>query len=183
MTYLETVALTISYSKQFLFLLQVLGTAHGLNVLFGIDLFTGVFLTALNAALFPLLATVLVGLVACVFSVYHSYRPSYSEYCHSCFYDSQENSRAKYLSICISIFVLVSYIFGVLVSQPASPLPLGGTVTRLSGESAFALMSLLGASIMPHNFYLHSSVVQVSSPSSSPLPPSLSLSLSLHACV
>ncbi|XP_027070986.1 ethylene-insensitive protein 2 [Coffea eugenioides] len=112
-------------------LMMVLGTAHGLNVLFGIDLFTGVFLTALNAALFPLLATVL------------------------------ENSRAKYLSICISIFVLVSYIFGVLVSQPASPLPLGGTVTRLSGESAFALMSLLGASIMPHNFYLHSSVVQL----------------------
>lgn len=112
-------------------LMMVLGTAHGLNVLFGIDLFTGVFLTALNAALFPLLATVL------------------------------ENSRAKYLSICISIFVLVSYTFGVLVSQPASPLSLGGTVTRLSGESAFALMSLLGASIMPHNFYLHSSVVQL----------------------
>lgn len=112
-------------------LMMVLGTAHGLNILFGIDLFTGVFLTAFNAALFPVLAAVL------------------------------ENSRAKYLSICISIVVLVSYIFGVAISQPASPLSLGGTVTRLSGESAYALMSLLGASIMPHNFYLHSSVVQL----------------------
>lgn len=57
-------------------LMMVLGTAHGLNILFGIDLFTGVFLTAFNAALFPVLAAVLVGLIACVFTVYHSYCPS-----------------------------------------------------------------------------------------------------------
>uniref|UniRef100_A0A6N2MA66 Uncharacterized protein n=2 Tax=Salix viminalis TaxID=40686 RepID=A0A6N2MA66_SALVM len=31
--------------------------------------------------------------------------------------------------------------------------------TKLSEESVFALMSLLGASIMPHNFFLHSSIV------------------------
>ncbi|KAL3531940.1 hypothetical protein ACH5RR_005461 [Cinchona calisaya] len=112
-------------------LMMVLGTAHGLNVLFGIDLFTGVFLTALSAVLFPLLATHL------------------------------ESSNAKFLSICISMFILLSYILGVFISQPSGALSFGGTVTRLSGESVFALMSLLGANIMPHNFYLHSSVVQL----------------------
>lgn len=39
---------------------------------------------------------------------------------------------------------------------------MNGMLTKLSGESAFALMSLLGASIMPHSLYLHSSIVQVS---------------------
>jgi ethylene-insensitive protein 2 len=32
---------------------------------------------------------------------------------------------------------------------------------KLSGESAYSLMALLGANIMAHNFYIHSSVVQV----------------------
>lgn len=41
------------------------------------------------------------------------------------------------------------------------PLSMTGMLTKLSGESAFSLMSLLGASIMPHSFYLHSSIVQV----------------------
>uniref|UniRef100_A0A3Q7HXL7 UDP-glucuronate decarboxylase n=1 Tax=Solanum lycopersicum TaxID=4081 RepID=A0A3Q7HXL7_SOLLC len=38
---------------------------------------------------------------------------------------------------------------------------IGGMLNKFSGESAFALISLLGASIMPHNFYLHSSIVQI----------------------
>lgn len=38
---------------------------------------------------------------------------------------------------------------------------MNGMLTKLSGETAFALMSLLGANIMPHNFYLHSSIVLV----------------------
>ncbi|PQQ21105.1 ethylene-insensitive protein 2 isoform X1 [Prunus yedoensis var. nudiflora] len=76
-------------------LTMILGIAHGLNLLFGWDLFTCVFLTAVNAVLYPLFSTLL------------------------------ETCKAK-----------------------------------LSGESAFALMSLLGASIMPHSLYLHSSIVQ-----------------------
>jgi len=34
---------------------------------------------------------------------------------------------------------------------------------KLSGESAYSLMALLGANIIVHNFYTHSSFVQVSS--------------------
>ncbi|KAE8099602.1 hypothetical protein FH972_017571 [Carpinus fangiana] len=111
-------------------LTMVLGLAHGLNLLFGWDLFTCVFLTAVNAVLFPLFAILL------------------------------ENNKAKFLCICISGFILLSIILGVFISQPEISLPMNGMLTRLSGESVYALMSLLGANIMPHNFFLHSSIVQ-----------------------
>lgn len=58
-------------------------------------------------------------------------------------------------------FVLLSFVIGVLINQPEIPLSINGILTKLNGESAFALMSLLGATLAPHNFYLHSSIVQV----------------------
>ncbi|MFQ6663714.1 hypothetical protein Gotur_031127 [Gossypium turneri] len=85
-------------------LTMVLGVAHGINLLFGMDLSTGVFLAALDAVLFPVFASTL-------------------------------STRNFYFML--------------------------GMPTKLSGESAFALMSLLGASIMPYNFYLHYSIVQL----------------------
>ena len=77
----------------------------------------------------------------------------------------QENCKAKFLCICMSGFILLFIVLGVLISQPDISLSVNGMLTKLSGESAFALMSLLGANIMPHNFFLHSSIVQVSLPS------------------
>ncbi|XWS59667.1 hypothetical protein CRYUN_Cryun08bG0141500 [Craigia yunnanensis] len=111
-------------------LTMVLGVAHGINLLFGVDLSTGVFLAALDAVLFPVFATLL------------------------------DHCRASFLCIYAAGFILLSYVFGVLISQPEISLSMTGMLTKLSGESAFTLMSLLGASIMPHNFYLHSSIVQ-----------------------
>ncbi|KAK6779558.1 hypothetical protein RDI58_021742 [Solanum bulbocastanum] len=111
-------------------LTMVLGTAHGLNVVFGIDLFSCVFLTATGAILFPLLASLF------------------------------DNGSAKFLCVGWASSVLLSYVFGVVITQPETPFSIGGMLNKFSGESAFALMSLLGASIMPHNFYLHSSIVQ-----------------------
>lgn len=73
----------------------------------------------------------------------------------------QEERKAKFLCICTGSFILISYFFGVLSSQSGIPFSMGGMLTKLSGESAAALMSLLGASIMPHNFYLHSSIIKV----------------------
>lgn len=75
-------------------------------------------------------------------------------------------------------FVLLCYALGVLISLPEIPLSINGMPTKFSGESAFALMSLLGANIMPHNFYLHSSIVKVT-PS---LPPSLPLCVYVCVC-
>ncbi|TYI87396.1 hypothetical protein E1A91_D04G132000v1 [Gossypium mustelinum] len=111
-------------------LTMVLGVAHGINLLFGVDLSTGVFLAALDAVLFPVFASTL------------------------------DHCRASFLCIYAAGFILLSYVFGVLLSQPEISISMLGMPTKLSGESAFALMSLLGASIMPHNFYLHSSIVQ-----------------------
>ncbi|KAF9680269.1 hypothetical protein SADUNF_Sadunf06G0103700 [Salix dunnii] len=110
-------------------LTMILGIAHGLNLLFGMDLSTCVFLAAVDAVLFPVFSALL------------------------------ERCKASFLSTCIAGFLLVLYFFGVLISQPEIPLPMNGMPTKLSEDSAFALMSLLGASIIPHNFFLHSSIV------------------------
>lgn len=111
-------------------LTMILGIAHGLNLLFGWDLFTCVFLTAVNAVLYPLFSTLL------------------------------ETCKAKVLCVCIAGFIQLSFVLGVIISQPEMSFSMNGMLTKLSGESAFALMSLLGASIMPHSLYLHSSIVQ-----------------------
>ncbi|CAK9320070.1 unnamed protein product [Citrullus colocynthis] len=109
---------------------MILGISHGLNLLLGWDLFTCVLLTGVAAALFPPFADLL------------------------------EDGRAKFLYICMAGFILLSLVLGVLISQPEIPLSMNLMLTRLNGESAFTLMSLLGASVMPHNFYVHSSIVQ-----------------------
>ncbi|GAV88338.1 Nramp domain-containing protein [Cephalotus follicularis] len=112
-------------------LTMILGVAHGLNLLFAVDLATCVFLAAVDAILFPLFATLV------------------------------ENHMAKFLFIWATGLLLLSYVLGVLVSQQEIPFSMSGMLIKLNGDSAFALISLLGASIMPHNFYLHSSIVQL----------------------
>ncbi|KAF7146485.1 hypothetical protein RHSIM_Rhsim04G0146400 [Rhododendron simsii] len=47
-------------------LTMILGTAQGLNLIFGVDLFTCVFLTAIDAVLFPVFATLLASLITCI---------------------------------------------------------------------------------------------------------------------
>lgn len=66
------------------------------------------------------------------------------------------------LYLSIAGIALVFYVSGVLFSQPELPLAVDSVFPRLNGESAYSLMALLGANIMAHNFYIHSSVVQVS---------------------
>ncbi|XP_076923503.1 ethylene-insensitive protein 2.2-like [Bidens hawaiensis] len=109
---------------------MILGTAHALNLTFGIGLFTCVLLTSIDALLFPIVSSYL------------------------------ENGKAKFICMWLAIVALFSYFFGVVTSQHDTPLSMGGILPSFNGESTFALMSLLGASIMPHNFYLHSSIVQ-----------------------
>ncbi|KAI3696751.1 hypothetical protein L6452_29279 [Arctium lappa] len=108
---------------------MILGTAHALNLTFGIGLFTCVLLTSLDAFLFLLFSNLL------------------------------ETGKAKFICMWLATVALLSYLFGVVMSQRDASLSVG-MLTKFSGESVFALMSLLGASIMPHNLYLHSSMVQ-----------------------
>ncbi|KAK3146375.1 hypothetical protein QOZ80_3BG0265310 [Eleusine coracana subsp. coracana] len=67
------------------------------------------------------------------------------------------------LHACIAGFTLLCFVLGVLVSQPKIPMRMNVNVMfpKLSGESAYSLMSLLGSNVIAHNFYVHSSVVQV----------------------
>lgn len=65
------------------------------------------------------------------------------------------------MGLFVSGFVFLTFVLGTLINQPDIPLSTNGILTKLSGESAFVLMSLLGATLVPHNFYLHSSIVQV----------------------
>ncbi|WVZ61924.1 hypothetical protein U9M48_011731 [Paspalum notatum var. saurae] len=64
------------------------------------------------------------------------------------------------VNACIAGFALLCYVLGLLFSQPQIPLTMNVIFPKLSGESAYSLMALLGANIMAHNFYIHSSVVQ-----------------------
>ncbi|TMW82568.1 hypothetical protein EJD97_005617 [Solanum chilense] len=65
---------------------EVLGTAHGLNVVFGIDLFSCVFLTATSAIFFQLLASLF------------------------------DKGSSKLLCIGWASFVLLSYVFRVVIT-------------------------------------------------------------------
>ncbi|KAF7818626.1 ethylene-insensitive protein 2-like [Senna tora] len=109
---------------------MILGMAHVLNLIFGWDLFTGVFLAATTAVFHLLLAILL------------------------------DNGKAKILGLFVAGFVLLFFTLGVLINQHEIPVAMSGILTKLSGESSFVLMSLLGATLVPHNFYLHSSIVQ-----------------------
>ncbi|KAL2894359.1 Protein ETHYLENE-INSENSITIVE 2 [Bienertia sinuspersici] len=122
--------LQVELSAITLDLTMIIGIAHGLNTIFGLDLFTCILLTALNAVLYPL------------------------------FYVLLESSKAKFLVVCAAGIAFSGYVLGMLLSVPEFPVPANGLLSKLSGESAFALMSLLGANVMPHNFYLYSSIVQ-----------------------
>lgn len=58
-------------------------------------------------------------------------------------------------------FAMLFYVLGVLISQPEVPFVMRGIFPKLSGENAYSLMALLGANIMAHNFYIHSSIIKV----------------------
>uniref|UniRef100_A0A7N0VB79 Ethylene-insensitive protein 2 n=1 Tax=Kalanchoe fedtschenkoi TaxID=63787 RepID=A0A7N0VB79_KALFE len=108
----------------------VMGIAHNLSHILKVELVTSLFLTGLSAALFPLFSTLM------------------------------EKHAGRFSITCTAGFVFVGYCICGLASQPDIPLSLNWTATKLGGENVFALMSLLGACIMPHNFYLHSALVQ-----------------------
>ncbi|XP_042420118.1 protein ETHYLENE-INSENSITIVE 2-like isoform X2 [Zingiber officinale] len=113
-------------------LTMILGVAQGFNLLFGVDLFACAWSAAAGSIILPLLTHPLM----------------------------QNDRKAGLMCEIISGMALVFYVLGVLISQPEIPLAKNIMFPKLSGESAYSLMALLGANIMVHNFYVHSSVVQ-----------------------
>ncbi|KAK4743231.1 hypothetical protein SAY87_001232 [Trapa incisa] len=110
-------------------LTMILGIAHGLNLLLGVDLFTCVFLTTVDSVFYPILATLMV------------------------------NYKEKCICIFMAGSALFVYMYGIFVNQPEISSSTNGILPKLSAESVFTLMSLLGASVLPQNFYLHSALV------------------------
>jgi len=114
-------------------LAEVIGTAIALNLLFHIPLLWGVILTALDVMLVLFLA-------------------------HRGF---------RYLeAIVVSLVTLIGLCFGleILFSRPDVREVLGGFVPTAqiltNPEMLYIAIGILGATVMPHNLYLHSSIVQ-----------------------
>jgi manganese transport protein len=62
----------------------------------------------------------------------------------------------------ISLVATIGLCFAaeVFLSSPDWAAAVGGFVPRLTGESLYVAIGILGATVMPHNLYLHSALVQ-----------------------
>jgi manganese transport protein len=114
-------------------LAEVIGSAIALNLLFGIPLMWGVCLTALDVLLILLL----------------------------------QNKGFRYLeAFVIALVATVGLCFGVelFMAQPGMAAVLGGLMPRTeivtNPAMLYIAIGILGATVMPHNLYLHSSIVQ-----------------------
>jgi manganese transport protein len=111
-------------------LAEVLGTAIGLNLLFGISLATGVVLTALDV--FLLLAIQRLGI-----------------------------RKMEGFILALVATIGACYVLEIFLARPDWGGVLAGFRPRLgSSEALYVAIGILGATVMPHNLYLHSALVQ-----------------------
>jgi len=110
-------------------LAEVLGTAIGLKLLFGVPLAAGVAITALDTFLVLWLQRfgmrVLEGLILTLVGV---------------------------IGVC--------FLIEILLARPVLSEVASGLIPRLDSESLYVAIGILGATVMPHNLYLHSALVQ-----------------------
>jgi len=114
-------------------LAEVIGSAIALNLLFGLPLVVGVCLTALDVLLILFL----------------------------------QNKGFRYLeAVVIALITVIGgcFLLEILFSRPAVGEVLGGFVPQpeilRNPEMLYVAIGILGATVMPHNLYLHSSIVQ-----------------------
>jgi len=114
-------------------LAEVIGSAVALNLLFGIPLIVGVVLTALDVLIVLLL----------------------------------QNKGFRYIeSIVAGLIFLIGgcFAYELIVAQPVIQDVLGGLLPKLeivvNPEMLYISIGILGATVMPHNLYLHSCIVQ-----------------------
>ena len=114
-------------------LAEVIGTAIALQLLFGISLPVGVVLTALDVL-------IVLWLQGKGFRLLES------------------------MVIALVFIVGVCFLFELILSRPNVPAVLRGFIpgTEIAGnrDMLYIAIGILGATVMPHNLYLHSSVVQ-----------------------
>src|SRR6201747_2153237 len=114
-------------------LAEVIGTAIALKLLFGIPLIGGALITALDAFLLLLLM----------------------------------NKGFRFLeAFVISLLVVIAICFGVQIFAAAPPVAamlrgfMPSTEIVTNPEMLYIAIGIIGATVMPHNLYLHSSIVQ-----------------------
>ncbi|MSP85715.1 MAG: iron/manganese transporter [Flavobacteriaceae bacterium] len=111
-------------------LAEVLGMAIGLNLLFGIPLLEGVLITVLDT--FLLLFLINKGI-----------------------------RKMEAFIIALVAIIGFSFVFEMIFAQPEVGSILKGLIPSLPSEEAlYIAIGIIGATVMPHNLYLHSSLVQ-----------------------
>jgi manganese transport protein len=110
-------------------LAEVLGTAIGINLLFGIPLIYGVLITGFDTLLFLVI---------------------------------QQFGIRRMEAVIIGFVLTIGFCFGieVFLAQPEWTSVTQGFVPNLNMESLYIAVAILGATVMPHNLYLHSAIVQ-----------------------
>ena len=111
-------------------LAEIVGMAIGLNLLFGLPLIWGISLTALDTLLLLLLL----------------------------------NKGMRTLEVfIISLVFIIGFSFLIemfIVSPVYGDVAKGFVPSKLSGDALYIAIGIIGATVMPHNLYLHSSLVQ-----------------------
>jgi manganese transport protein len=114
-------------------LAELIGTAIALNLLFGLPLIWGVVLTSLDVLLILLLQT-------------RNFR------------------HLEAFVLALMITIAASFAFVLALAKPALGEVLAGFVPQpqivWNPEMLYVAIGILGATVMPHNLYLHSSIVQ-----------------------
>jgi manganese transport protein len=110
-------------------LAEVLGSAIGLKLLFGIPLMAGVAITALDTFVVLFLQRYGMRIV-------------------------------EALILTLVSVIGICFFIEIVLAKPIWTDVAGGLVPRLTGESLYVAIGILGATVMPHNLYLHSALVQ-----------------------
>jgi manganese transport protein len=111
-------------------LAEVLGMAIGINLLFGIPLIQGVMITVLDT--FLLLFLINKGI-----------------------------KKMEAFIIALVMIIGISFIFEMIFAQPEVGGILRGLIPSIPSDTAlYIAIGIIGATVMPHNLYLHSSLVQ-----------------------
>jgi len=113
-------------------LAEVLGTAIGLNLLFGLPLIYGVIITGFDTMLFLVI----------------------------------QNFGIRKMEAFILLLVATiggCFALEIFYAQPVWGDVMTGFIPHLTSESLYVAIGILGATVMPHNLYLHSALVQTRS--------------------